>query len=95
MYVQVAEQNLLVSISPYFVAGCTVKGGAKRKKQAWLLWPEDAGSPDEAGLTAFAGIWSAWGEGDDRRETFAVLTTAARSEVAHIHERMPVVLRPD
>ena len=70
-------------------------GGPSRSKQAWLIWPDEAGSPDAAGLFAFAGIWESWGQGAEGLETLAILTMEARPEVAEIHERMPVIVRPD
>jgi putative SOS response-associated peptidase YedK len=47
-------------------------------------------------LFAFAGLWSIWygGEGDKLRSC-TILTTAANSAVAPLHDRMPVILDPD
>lgn len=47
-------------------------------------------------LMALAGIWDHWKspEGTDL-ETFSILTTAANSLVAELHDRMPVILLPD
>ncbi len=44
---------------------------------------------------AFAGLWSAW-HGDDRRtvRSCTILTTAANSAIAPLHDRMPVILAP-
>lgn len=42
-------------------------------------------------LFAFAGIWEAWND----IETFTILTTTANTLLATIHERMPVILRPE
>ena len=73
-------------------------------KQPWLLWPEFAGSPDDRGLFAMAGIWERWeprgevgevGDAASPRESFAILTTEAHASIAGIHPRMPVVLRPE
>ncbi len=45
------------------------------------------------GLFAFAGLWSIW-HGDDgsRLRTCSILTTAANSAIAPLHDRMPVIL---
>lgn len=44
---------------------------------------------------AFAGIWESWKTHDgESLETCAILTTAANSLVAHLHDRMPVLLHP-
>ena len=47
---------------------------------------------------AFAGLWSIWhdDEHDGRTlRTCTILTTAANSAIARLHDRMPVILRPD
>jgi len=56
-------------------------------KQAYYVTPCD-GEP-----LAFAGLWQPWGA--DRVLTTTVLTTRALSELAEIHERMPLVLPAD
>jgi putative SOS response-associated peptidase YedK len=48
------------------------------------------------GLFAFAGLWSIWhGEDGHTLRTCAILTTAANSAVAALHDRMPVILAPE
>jgi putative SOS response-associated peptidase YedK len=47
-------------------------------------------------LFAFAGLWSIWyGEGDEKLRTCTILTTAASSAIAPLHDRMPVILDRD
>ncbi|MBM3483561.1 MAG: SOS response-associated peptidase [Alphaproteobacteria bacterium] len=47
----------------------------------------------DGGLFAFAGLWERWTKGlEGRLETFTIITTDASSSIAHIHERMPVML---
>jgi putative SOS response-associated peptidase YedK len=45
---------------------------------------------------AFAGLWERW-RGEDSKviETCTILTTKPNSLVANIHDRMPVILRPE
>jgi putative SOS response-associated peptidase YedK len=45
---------------------------------------------------AFAGLWSIWyGENDQKLRTCTIITTAASSAIAPLHDRMPVILAPD
>ena len=47
-------------------------------------------------LFSFAGIWEHWQDGQGNElQTCAILTTQATGEMALIHPRMPVVIRPD
>ena len=50
---------------------------------------------NEGQLFAFAGIWDRWQDArGNALETCAILTTAANSLAATIHDRMPVILDP-
>ncbi len=42
-------------------------------------------------LFAFAGLWESWND----LETFTILTTTANTLLQTIHDRMPVILKPD
>ena len=47
---------------------------------------------------AMAGVWASWRNPEDREErhlSCAVITTVANAAVAHIHDRMPVILERD
>jgi putative SOS response-associated peptidase YedK len=45
---------------------------------------------------AFAGLWSIWyGPDDSKLRTCTILTTAANSAIAGLHDRMPVILDQD
>jgi putative SOS response-associated peptidase YedK len=45
---------------------------------------------------AFAGLWEAWmGPNGEEMETAAIVTTAASRVIAHIHDRMPVIVPPE
>jgi putative SOS response-associated peptidase YedK len=44
----------------------------------------------------FAGLWESWmGPNGEEMETAAIVTTAASRSIAHIHDRMPVIVQPD
>lgn len=51
--------------------------------------------PAGGGLLGFAGLWEQWGEGPETVLSCAIVTTAASPTVRPLHERMPVILRPD
>jgi putative SOS response-associated peptidase YedK len=45
---------------------------------------------------AFAGLWDRWSDAEGKElRSFTILTTAANELVAKIHDRMPVILRPE
>ena len=49
----------------------------------------------DGGLFAFAGLWSIWhGDEGATLRTCTILTTAANSAIAGLHDRMPVILAP-
>ena len=51
---------------------------------------------DDGELFAFAGLWSIWYGPDERKlRTCTILTTAANSAIAPLHDRMPVILAPE
>jgi putative SOS response-associated peptidase YedK len=59
-----------------------------RKGQAYWVRPK------HGGLIAFAGLMEAYAEpGGSEMDTGAILTTRANADIAHIHERMPAVIK--
>jgi putative SOS response-associated peptidase YedK len=59
-------------------------------KQAFHITPRDGG------LFAFAGLWSIWHGEDDRTiRSCTILTRAANSAIASLHDRMPIILPSD
>jgi putative SOS response-associated peptidase YedK len=79
-----AQRRCLVPASGYYEWQAR-EGG----KQPYFIYPED-----ESAL-AFAGLWETRKDSDVRTFTFTILTTAARGELADIHDRQPVMLRAD
>jgi putative SOS response-associated peptidase YedK len=64
-------------------------------------WRPTPGGPKQAfhitradgQLFAFAGLWSIWyAEDDTKLRTCTILTTAANSAIAPLHDRMPIIL---
>ncbi|MBK6767011.1 MAG: SOS response-associated peptidase [bacterium] len=43
----------------------------------------------------FAGLWDAWTDAERSLDSCVMLTTSANEVVAPIHDRMPVILRPE
>ena len=51
---------------------------------------------DDGALFAFAGLWSIWHAPDGGKlRTCTIMTAAANSAIAPLHDRMPVILEPD
>lgn len=46
-------------------------------------------------LFAFAGLWERWTKGAEPLVTCTILTTTPSASIADIHDRMPVILRPE
>lgn len=48
-------------------------------------------------LFAFAGLWDRWRAAEDAEplDTFTVITTTPNELMAGIHNRMPVIVKPD
>jgi putative SOS response-associated peptidase YedK len=66
------------------------KRDARGRAQAWYMRPKGGG------VIGFAGLLEQWHEpGGSELDTAAILTTSASSDIAHIHHRMPVVIRPE
>jgi putative SOS response-associated peptidase YedK len=65
--------------------------GAKPPKQPYFIH-----QPDD-GQFAFAGLWERWRETKDADpvDTFTIITTTPNELMATIHNRMPVILKPD
>jgi putative SOS response-associated peptidase YedK len=43
----------------------------------------------------FAGLWDSWNDGEKVIDSCVMLTTSANDVVAPVHDRMPVVLKPE
>lgn len=61
----------------------------KKKSQAYWVRPRHGGP------IAFAGLIETYAEpGGSEMDTGAILTTGANADIAHLHDRMPVVIQP-
>ena len=61
--------------------------GSKRKQPHLIRMKDD-------GPFAFGGLWESWWRGEDKVESFTILTTTPNDLVAPIHDRMPVIVPP-
>lgn len=65
------------------------RDGARKAQAFWVR-------PRQGGLIAFAGLIETWLEaGGSEIDTGTILTTSANADLRPIHERMPVVIRPE
>jgi putative SOS response-associated peptidase YedK len=70
-------------------------GGAAPRKGKPLKDPFWIHRPDQKPF-AFAGLWARWRSPEgDRLQTFTILTTRANDRLRSLHDRMPVVIRPE
>lgn len=61
-----------------------------KTKQPYFIKPKDQN------MFAFAGIYSSWKDSEGHELlTFSIMTTEPNKEMAKIHNRMPVILRPE
>jgi putative SOS response-associated peptidase YedK len=50
----------------------------------------------DGGPIAYAGLWESWmGPNGEEMETAAIVTTTASRDIAHLHDRMPVIVPPE
>ena len=82
------HRRILVPASGFFEWRRTEEKGAKA--QAYFIRPK------KGEIVAFAGLMETWASADGSEvDTGAILTTAANADISRIHERMPVVIRPE
>ena len=64
------------------------EAGGKKGQAYWVR-------PSRGGLVAFAGLIETYAEpGGSEMDTGAILTVHANADIAHVHDRMPVVIDP-
>jgi len=69
----------------------------------FYAWKDEGGRkrpycvrPRQGGPIAFAGLWETWiGPNGEEMETAIIITTAAKGELARLHQRTPVIVPPD
>ncbi len=63
--------------------------GQSKPKQPYYIYEEGRS------LFAFAGIWEQWSSPAQSINSFSIITTAANELMQNIHQRMPVIIRPE
>ncbi len=64
------------------------RDGKNKSQPYWIR-------PKIGGIVAFGGLMETYSEpGGSEIDTGAILTTAASGDIAHIHDRMPLVIKP-
>lgn len=61
----------------------------EKRKQPWAFRVK------EVPLFAFAGLWERWDKAGEPLETFTILTRKPNELITPLHDRMPVIVRPD
>jgi putative SOS response-associated peptidase YedK len=84
-----SRRCLIPATGWYEFAPAPVTAPAKTRKQPYFMTPYE-GAP-----VVFAGLWSVWGEPDERMLTCSIVTTGALGDLRAVHDRMPLFLAPD
>lgn len=83
------HRRILVPASGFYEWHRPAKSGGGRSQAYWIR-------PKKGEIVAFAGLMETWSSADGSEvDTGAILTTAASGAIAAIHDRMPVVIRPE
>lgn len=45
-------------------------------------------------IMAFAGLWDHWTDGEENIDSFSIIVTDANETIKPVHDRMPVILKP-
>jgi putative SOS response-associated peptidase YedK len=83
------HRRVLVPASGFYEWHRPSGENGERSQAYWI-------KPRRGGVVAFAGLVETWSSADGSEvDTGAILTTAANATVAPIHDRMPVVIKPE
>jgi len=83
------HRRVLVAASGFYEWHRPPKGSKQKSVPYWIR-------PRAGGIVAFAGLMETYMSADGAEiDTAAILTTAANQAIAPIHDRMPVVIRPE
>lgn len=83
------HRRILVPASGFYEWHRPSKESGEKPQAYWIR-------PRSGGVVAFAGLMETWASADGSEvDTGAILTTAANRAIRSIHDRMPVVIKPE
>jgi putative SOS response-associated peptidase YedK len=83
------HRRVLVPASGFYEWHRPSKESGAKSQAYWI-------KPRHGGVVAFAGLMETWSSADGSEvDTGAILTTRANAAIAPIHDRMPVVIKPE
>ncbi|MBB3919411.1 SOS response-associated peptidase [Rhizobium fabae] len=83
------HRRVLIPASGFYEWHRPSKESGERPQAYWIR-------PRRGGVVAFAGLMETWASADGSEvDTGAILTTAANAGISAIHDRMPVVIKPE
>ena len=83
------HRRILIPASGFYEWRRPSKESGEKSQAYWIR-------PRRGGVIAFAGLMETWSSADGSEvDTGAILTTSANRTMRHIHDRMPVVIKPE
>lgn len=83
------HRRILIPASGFYEWHRPAKESGQPSQAYWIR-------PRNGGIVAFAGLMETWSSADGSEvDTAAILTTHANARIGDIHDRMPVVIRPE
>lgn len=83
------HRRILIPASGFYEWHRPSKDSGEKSQAYWIR-------PRNGGVIAFAGLMETWSSADGSEvDTGAILTTSANKTIRHIHDRMPVVIKPE
>ncbi|TNM65553.1 SOS response-associated peptidase [Aliirhizobium smilacinae] len=83
------HRRILIPASGFYEWKRPPKEGGVKSQAYWIR-------PKNGGVIAFAGLMETWASADGSEvDTAAIMTTKANRAIRGIHDRMPVVIRPE
>lgn len=86
----IKHTRCLVPARGFYEWDTILENKKKPEKQPYYIKPKDQV------LFAFAGVYSVWHDADNKEVfTYSIVTTSSNEDMQKIHDRMPVILKPE